>query len=61
MSAGQRIGASRPEDLPSFRYWAIPGLLNFELADHLRLAFVEDLKIFLTKISHGASLGIANY
>ncbi len=37
------------------------GLFDFELGDHLRLAFVEDLKVLLVKIPDGVSLGVANH
>src|ERR1700683_5730002 len=36
------------------------GLFDFELGDHLRLAFVEDLKIVLAKIPDGVALGVAD-
>src|ERR1700690_3461345 len=36
-------------------------LFDFELGDHLRLAFVEDLEILLAKIPDGVSLGVANH
>ena len=36
-------------------------LFDFELGDHLRLAFVEDLKIVLAKISDSVALGVADH
>ena len=39
----------------------IAGLLDFKLRNHLRLAFVEDLKIFFMEGSNGVSLGVANH
>src|ERR1700726_3117221 len=37
------------------------GLLHFELADNLWLAFVENLKILLAKIPNSTSISVANY
>src|SRR6202043_171088 len=35
-------------------------LLDFEVGNHLRLPFVENLKIFLVKISDSVSLAVAD-
>ena len=66
--SARRIGRQTAGSLTRFLLRILPGfrekgswLFHFELADDLRLALVENLKIFLAKITYGVPPGIANY
>ncbi len=58
--AGRNIARVFFRPLSSLRSQSA-GLLDFELADHLRLALVEDLKVFLVQVPDGMPPRVADY